>query len=471
MKSLNRDLERLALKAITSGKPSGLKLFGQLNKDHFKDKNNQEAFKRIKTIVKKQSDVPSWEDLLDDTSVPEETRLILKNFEKETKINTRRCDEIFQSLDNYRRIRAVFDGTKDIIENQIVNAKAIDIDNVVENLSDVVAKARAIAGDTDFYKIGRDDNVDEVVRKILSSEGGLPCAPSGLKIWDNKNRGIPFGSVMLVGADTGGGKSLAADNFGETFTNDGVKTCFVSLEMDIEEKMIRRLSRYSKIAQSKILNPEHLTDEERKEIYQAYKKRKNFLDEQGKTYFTKVPKGQPSIEELLMQLKPYAFKAIIIDYVSLLKGTQGEDQWRKLGDVLAFSKSYARNENCIIIILVQITKELRLKYSSTMLEHCDLAWFWIKDQMAMDSNIYKITVPKARKQKPFDFYIVFDTDIATVKDTPKDFKPPGPKDMINKELMKKKAANDSGGTKSDKKSKIKDDDLMEEFFGKAGGKI
>jgi replicative DNA helicase len=466
--AVNRSLEKLALWIITQNKSPSLKLFSLLNEDHFQDRYNKLVFKRIKNIAKKRSIILSWDSLLDDTTIPEDARTILTNFTRETPITNTRIHEVYEELDKYRKIRLVYTNTKDIIEEKLLNAESVDIDKITDDLGDLVSKLRSSSDDSDFYMFGKQNNIDHIVEDLLSPDGGIRLIPSGIKGWDRHNGGLPQKSVMLVGAPTGKFKSLLADCLCDNFSDYGAKTCFVSLEMDIDEMLVRRLARYSSIDQTKILNADRITDSERIIVRKEYQARKRELALDGKTIYTKVPRNNPSIDELLMQLKPFGFKVIIIDYVSLLKGMDGPDQHRKLSDAIAYGKVFSRNTGCLLIILVQIRDEegnLVLKFSKAMEDHSDLCWFWSIDKSFEETGIFKITVPKARKQKAISFYVQCQPEFARIIDVPRDYRPPKVKDMVNKELQTRGRAPSSSGNNSRNNRKRTDDDkLLDDHF-------
>lgn len=453
LKRTSKSLETMALWFITQNKSASFQLFSQLNEEHFGSKANAAAFKRLRFVNKTKNILMSFDDLKEDTAIPEASRLIFDAWEKTTLVTKQRANEIYDRLEDYRKKRVMYDGLKKITEEQLL--QNLNIDEVVNNIVQLTGKARSPDSNDEYFITGRGGNTDEIVKRVLSR--GIPVIPTGISTWDDVNGGIPMNSVVLLGADTSGGKSLMADCLAENFVDYGAKTAFVSLEMDIEELTVRRLSRISSIDQGKIFSPDKLSEKEKKQITEAHNERNKRWDKQGKSLYTRVPKGNPTIEELLLRLQPHDFKVIIIDYISLLSGTSGDDQWRRLGDVVAYCKSFCRNNGCSIVLLVQITKEQKLKYSSTMLEHADLAWFWVKDQTVLETGVVTVNVPKARKQKAFTFQLKAEYEYARFVDLPADYKPPEVSDLINKEL-KNIAKNDN------RKPKTQNEKLMQEFF-------
>lgn len=458
MKLFDKKLERLALKTITSAKPSAMRLFANLSEEHFQDIHCLAVFKRIKKVVHRRSEIMSWESILEDSVIPEKSRMMMGMLTEEPKVNQRRCEEIFDNLENYRKTRIIYNGVKDIPQ-WMVDTETLDISPLIDNLSDVITKARAQADDDHFHVFGKGNNVDGVVERILSEEGPA-VVPTGFKAWDTPNRGIRLGSVFFMGATTSGYKSLLSKCVLDNMADHGAKCCFVSLEMDEDEMFMRDLSRMSQVSMTKLFDPDKMTDEDRSTVRKAYKKRKAELEAKGQSIYLKVPKGNPSIEELLVQLKPHGFDVICVDYISLLKGVNEEEQWKKLGAITAFAKTFARNNKCIVILLGQVSAEAKIRYSGGILENVDVAWIWVKNQTVIDTKILEVDAVKARQQRVMKFKLFADPEFATIKDVPKDYKVP------QVDTLAKKSQDKDKFKKRGEKPQHDNDDLMSAYFGK-----
>lgn len=457
MKIFNKKLERLALRAITTGKPSALKLFANLSEDHFHDRGCLTVFGRIKRIAQKRSEILSWDGILEDGVIPEDIRLILKGFKDKPVVNTQRCQEMFDSLDAYRKTRLIYFGVKDLPE-ELDQAQALDVQKYIDQLAEVVSKAQSQADDDHFFIFGKDDNMDDVLERILSPNG-ITVLPTGLREFDNVNRGIKLGSVFFMGATTSGYKSLLSKCVLDNFVDAGAKCCFVSLEMDADEMFMRDLSRIARVSMEKLFDPDKLTDEERDLVRKAKKTRQKELTKLGRNIYLKVPKGNPSIEELLVQLKPHQFDVICIDYISLLRGVNEEEQWKKLGAITAFAKTFARNNKCIVMLLGQVSAEAKIRYSGGILENVDVAWIWVKDQTVIDTKILEIDCLKARQQKTMKFKVFAEPEFATITDIPKNYKPP------QVQTLAKDAQKPAGSKKKNVEPTNDNNGLMTRYFG------
>ena len=60
----------------------------------------------------------------------------------------------------------------------------------------------------------------------------------------------------------------------------------------------------------------------------------------------------------------------IVDYISLLKGLDGDDQWLRLGAIARQAKINADNEKRVNILLCQVNEDGSIRYAKSISEHC-----------------------------------------------------------------------------------------------------
>ena len=127
----------------------------------------------------------------------------------------------------------------------------------------------------------------------------------------------------------------------------------------------------------------------------------------GGRYTIFKPKEDLTIEELMASLHTYKSDVIYVDYITLLKGADGDDQWRKLGQIARFSKIYAENYNKVVVLLAQVTDEGKLRYSQTIKEHTSLSLTFVATKETKEKGYLNIEVPKSRNQvdRPFTLRI------------------------------------------------------------------
>jgi replicative DNA helicase len=389
-------------------------LLPRLNQTHFASQTTQNLYRRITKVLEATQYIPTWEDLSIDPGVRKETRQAMKD------VDVRRlksADEIrssFSNLDTYRKIRALYHLGANL--EAALEEPAIDLSKIMENLTKDIQVAMDGSQETPITNIGVGGNANEMVKKLLRT-GGPPRVSTGFGQFDNKNKGFPRGAFVLMGATTGAGKSVMASMLSENFAMQGAQVGFVPLEMNAEETTQRNLARIAQEPLGNLIDPENkLTDQRRREIYKAYKIYQERIEKRGGRIATIEPKFDCTMYNLLDFVKPMGLDVLIIDYIGLLSGVNGADQWRILSEVTAFAKRWAEINQCIVIGLVQITAELAIRYSAAMQEHASYAWFWTRDQLAKDTNIIEINQVKCRQGEMFPFYLKYDFSLMQMRD-------------------------------------------------------
>lgn len=408
MKIENRLLELKAIKTITSvktQKESSI-LFSELSLDSFYWDETREAYTRILTVLRKKGDLPTWEDLITDPKLSEETRSALRKYKKS---GSKTPDSLANRLNEYKKCRKVHDFCKQGLE--ALREDSVDIEKVIKNLCTQATTLSSNSTRKDWMvNIGGDDDSAMTTAKKAMNPDLQHYVPTGFMAFDRHNQGIPFGSLVLIAGQTGGGKSILSGQIGKNAALGGYRTCIVPLEMTNVEMMQRELARESNTAMTTILNSKGMSKEKRAKILQDFegfhktlKKKKSLL-----SYFN--PEEDMTVEDILYGLQPYDYDVIIIDYVGLLAGVNGDDQWNALRKVTRFCKLYAQHHNKIIILAAQLSEEGQLRYARGMKEDANLMFSWKITPEVKETGIIDVIVEKARNQsdRPFKLKIIWD---------------------------------------------------------------
>ncbi len=182
----------------------------------------------------------------------------------------------------------------------------------------------------------------------------------------------------------------------------------VSLEMSAEMIYARISSLLTDLPINRI-SQHNLTKEERLQVKTAYKKWVTSLKENKTRFSIYTPSSDVTIDEVLLSLHPYGYEVVLIDYVSLLKGSgssESEAQWEVLGETCRIAKRYAEAHNKVIVILVQVSKEGLVKYSKTMVEHANNCLVWLAPDEEAEIMTLEIQQLKARNQQRFPFNLI-----------------------------------------------------------------
>ncbi len=403
--------ELMVLKTLTENSNSRKagSILASLNTDSFHTIAAKECFKRIKKIAEKRSQIPSWDDLLSDPTLLETTRDRLTLFKKKPLKNQDKINNLLSRLQTYRRMRLMWYAAANI--DKSLKNSSVDDKQLLEETTQYITKAQTNSDTSKWFtNIGagpKDLTGINLLKRTLKVDS-KSYIPTGFRSYDAKSIGIPRGTFMINATQTGGGKSVMAGQLSEQMAVNGAKVCLVPLEMNDIETQQRQLARLCDIPMADVLHANDLNNKQKKKIKKQFKHFAAKVHNNGGLLSYFIPDEDLTMEELLLTLKPYKYDVIIIDYVGLLKGVDGDDQWRALGRATRVAKRYAAATSSIVMAFAQLSKENEIRYSKTMVEHANAAWFWSWDETIKNSGIISIQQPKSRNQSSFAFYLRHD---------------------------------------------------------------
>ena len=313
MKLFNSTLEKIVIKLLCTVE-SNLAFYAlsKLTIQDFSQISTQECFRRIKTILKSQNEIPTFLELVNDPAISESTRDLFVSFTKTKKVTkTTSMDRLLSQLGDYRKARELFTLAQNTIKT-LHDEPKLDLDKLIVTINDGLIKARMNKEDgVELVHIGEGNNSAALVKALLTNNTALRGIPTGFKVWDDINSVVPFGSCFIVAATTSGLKTTLALQLCRNFVEQGARCAYVSLEMTKDEIMQRRLSNLSRVSMTKITNPARMTNSEKKKVadaYTAYSDR-NKKKKAVETFFH--PKGEITDDEVI-------FKISSLNYLSLI---------------------------------------------------------------------------------------------------------------------------------------------------------
>ena len=194
-----------------------------------------------------------------------------------------------------------------------------------------------------------------------------------------------------------------------------VKNCYVPLEMTEIESLARISANVSGMDITKILLKK-LTNNERKKIFKSMMDYAQELKKNETRYTIFSPPEDMTAEEILLTLKPYGYRVVIIDYISLLKGVDSDDAWQQLGKVARFCKIWAKNNNMIVVLLAQVNQDGMLRYAKAIGEHANNFWSFVVTEETREQGILPVKQMKARNQQMFNFELALKPEFMRVYD-------------------------------------------------------
>jgi replicative DNA helicase len=364
-----------------------------------------EVYETIKKIMGETGESPTYKLLLEDPDLSKEARQHFR--ESQPLVHTAAdAKKAIQNLEKYRKRRGVYNLAIDLA-NQL-KASKVDVDAMLHRASNAISVIRAKkATDNSFLHFGKNNNSMEVVDSILYEDNSVDVIPTGIEAFDSVSGGIYRGALFTIGANSGGGKSIMATVLGKNLAERGYKVVIVPLEMSKKEMTTRLMASVTGTDFSDLWL-QRLSTGDRDRVRKKFRKWLKKVKKLGGRLTIYKPEQDETIEEVYAATSAYDADVNIIDYIGLLKGVDGDDQVRALGQVARYGKINAENTGRANIMLCQLTDEGKIKYSRAITEHSSLSWTWMATAESKETGVTKIEQPKSRNSLSFPFYVRID---------------------------------------------------------------
>jgi hypothetical protein len=416
------------------------------------------AYKRIRKVAETRSRILGYDDLLEDPTLDEEFRDVLREDKKKSAKSIKEAEALVEQLDHYRKARIVYDGSKKAIE--ALKGSKVDTEELIEDLAGAVAQARSKEMLADkFHTLGKDGNAAGLLDRVLDPSTEK-LYKTGYTEFDNRNGGVPTEGVWILAGTTSGGKSVLRMNLCDyMYRNNNLDVLTVSMEMNEEKEYRRLVSAISGVPLWKIAKGQ-LDDKDRETIRIAWKKFHKHGKKNNCRYTVFSPTRGLTAEQCFMLIKPFGYRVVAIDYVSLFEGVDVADQWKTLSAIARQAKIFSAENKCLVILLAQLdSDDDRIRYSKGMLEHADACWTWNYSKPEQ-RELHEIPIQqrKARDQELFPFPLKEEFHIMRVSnpDNAEQRAENPPEEEEDEETSTSKKGNKN---KSNKKKSSNDDEI------------
>jgi replicative DNA helicase len=417
VKLFSADVEKKVLKTLCAS-AEGQKLWVNLTAKHFATEVGSLTFKRIQHHFKRHGELPSWSSLLTDPGLPDRARSALKAFKAPPARVTKNIKAISNSLEVYRKKRGLDQLSRQISEQ--LSAEGNEIDGVLDNVSKAFADIGRADTSLKTHTIGSGDTALELVTAILKGKV-QQFIPTGFRAYDAINYGIPLGSLMLVAGASGSGKSAVLGTLGRNMALKGGEVLFAPLEMETDAMLQRELSTQTGINLTKFLNPKvAMTLAEKQKALKSYKRLSLQIRKAGGKLTFWEQDQQASIDAILGHAKAHGYKIVVVDYVGLLAGTDGDDQVRAFSRITKQCKLWAKNNRAIVILAAQLNDDGKIKYSRAMNEDASTMWSFTRTAQDKEQNTVTVDQGKSRQQSDHQLRLFMDLSTMTVRDLTSD---------------------------------------------------
>ncbi len=211
MKLLSVQSETKALISVCKSTASiSSMLMAALDENSFHYPPAKRAFAQIIRHMREDGELPSWDVLCATPELNESTRKTLRAIAVKPLQDPKHVRQLVRTLDKYRKLRSLLDTGRLIMDS--LEDESVDVDSLLDKASAglVTARIRRQTEQT-LAHLGKGNNSAAIVKELLYGEAE-PFIPTGFAAHDDRNSGFLRGSLVLIGADTGGGKCLVGSS-------------------------------------------------------------------------------------------------------------------------------------------------------------------------------------------------------------------------------------------------------------------
>lgn len=403
MKVTSPKVELAVLRGMThkDRKISGT-LLGAVGVEHFSSPESIEIFHAITRNMKELGGSPSYRVMIDDPELSDEAR---EHFRESIAAVQSVADarKAAGTLNKYRQKRGLFNVGALIAER--LKSSKLDLEKAMHDAAMALAATRSRKSETDsFVNFGKNSTAMRYVNAVLDDDISESIIPTGVKAFDDESMGLARGALFTIGANSGGGKSVAASALAVNMASMGYKVVLVPLEMSKKEMTARIMANVCNFDLTKLLGQKFASNDEKEKIRRKFKRWNKRVKNIGGQYTIFKPEEDLSIEEIYASLSAYHADVVIIDYIGLLKGVDGDDQVRALGQVARYAKINAENMNRVNVLCCQLNDDGKIKYSRAIAEHSANCWIWkATEESKADGGVTRVEQLKSRNSRGFPF--------------------------------------------------------------------
>lgn len=402
-----------------------------IDESYFYEPLSKELYNVIKEKFAENAESPSIRLLMEDPEVSDDAKQYLKDGASVVVDTPEEAAKAVHLLNKFRRTRILYEIAKHI--GTSFEAPKLNIDNLVNDVVTQINIAQATKSNKDcFVHFGKNDNAKELLNDIIYGEDTDDIIPTGFQVYDELSGGFDRGSFVALGATSGGGKSTLATQLCVNMAKMGYKVVLVPLEMSKKEMGNRLLANIGNMELSKIRR--HKLDEREKDLLtKRHRRWRKAVYTNGGRFTIFRPEEDLDIDEVYAAVSALKCDVCIIDYISLLKGIDDENQWLRLGSIARRAKVNAEITNRVNILLCQVNEDGKIRYAGAIKEHATSAWIWTPSDEDKESGIVRIEQIKSRNSQPFPFSLKFNWNRMQVESIDNSVEAGDPAPVDNKE--------------------------------------
>lgn len=207
--------------------------------------------------------------------------------------------------------------------------------------------------------------------------------------------------LIVIGADTGIGKSYLASQLMMNIAKRGFKCAYFSLEISNEMTVSRMLGALANIKPT-LIQTGKLTKEE----FEERAKAKAILEVSGD--FMSFYDDVYELTELIAEIKSKEYEFVVIDFIQNIYSKE-QDEYSRLNRISLDLQRTAKEANCAILLLSQVSnsaakegakgKNLEYKGSGSIAIRCDLGFFLERGEMEAARSVQTVNLALKKNRR------------------------------------------------------------------------
>lgn len=198
----------------------------------------------------------------------------------------------------------------------------------------------------------------EYISSIQHQANNLIGITTGFRKLNKITNGFAKGDLIIIAGRPSMGKTAFALNIVEKNLEEDNSVAIFSLEMSVEQLMLRLFSVHTDIELEKI-RKYNLSDDEKQKLDEAmeyYSNKELFVDDSG---FTNINMLKIKLKKL--KIKHPNLKLVLIDYLQLISSLKNRDRHLEISEISRGLKLLARELDLPIVALSQLNRALETR--------------------------------------------------------------------------------------------------------------
>ena len=240
-----------------------------------------------------------------------------------------------------------------------------------EDINKVIDYAREKFMNIDTTEDKHDFTPAEAVSKTLkhTQETIASGKPVGLRTYIpelDEYMIMKKGDLIIIGALTGAGKTMLANQIGFENVMHGMKLAEFNMEMETEDLINREIARQSGISLSDINLGRNIDIGKYSDYAEVISQQKFHIDDDGEQTVAKIHSRLIRYRNQMGGLD-----LVIVDYYQLIQGGEGDSRQQKLGDISRRLKVLAKHFQVPVILLSQLNEAYHTREAKDIQQDAD----------------------------------------------------------------------------------------------------